>query len=117
MTIQRRRPPVVERTQRGYKLLTRYGIEENDYDALLARQGGRCAICDATEPGGQRRVFSVDHDHMTGLVRGLLCGNCNFALGHFKDRPDLLERAVEYLRDFVNNFAEMVETEERLPPH
>jgi len=58
---------------------------------LLAEQGGLCAIC------REAPAAHVDHDHATGRVRGLLCFNCNGALGQFRDRPDLMLRAYAYL--------------------
>ena len=80
--------------QRREQLLRgKYGIEPADYDAILARQGGRCAIC-GSEPA---RLLHVDHCHRTGKVRGLLCSPCNTGLGHFKDDPERLNRAVVYL--------------------
>lgn len=54
-----------------------YGITSDDYDTLLDRQGGKCAICRA-RPKSKR--LAVDHDHKTGAVRGLLCGRCNHDL-------------------------------------
>jgi hypothetical protein len=65
------------------------------YDALLALQGGRCAICRCTP---QTRRLATDHDHETGLVRGLLCSVCNHdLLGAAHDRLDILRNAVRYL--------------------
>lgn len=58
---------------------------------MLAAQGGLCAIC------REAPATHVDHDHATGKVRGLLCFNCNGALGQFRDRQDLMLRAVVYL--------------------
>lgn len=79
------------------KRLKRYGITPEQYDAMLAAQGGHCAICPATEPGG-RGEWHVDHDHETGEVRGLLCSRCNLGIGLFRDTPGLLESAATYLR-------------------
>lgn len=58
---------------------------------MLAEQGGLCAIC------REAPAEHVDHDHATGRVRGLLCFNCNGALGQFRDRRDLMVRAIAYL--------------------
>ncbi|MFB9187251.1 endonuclease VII domain-containing protein [Dactylosporangium sucinum] len=59
---------------------------------MLASQGGRCLIC--REP---MTLPAVDHDHATGAVRGILCRPCNSGLGFFKDNPEILSRAIEYL--------------------
>jgi len=76
---------------RNYHLKRRYGITEDDFERMLARQGGLCAICRVV-PG----TF-VDHSHATGQVRGILCFNCNNGLGHFGDNLVLLELAALYL--------------------
>lgn len=75
-----------------------YGITVEEYDRLLVEQDGGCAICHAGEPGSGRASFAVDHDHVTGAVRGLLCLSCNSGLGQFRDDPVLLEAAVRYLQ-------------------
>ncbi|MEO3870880.1 endonuclease domain-containing protein [Nonomuraea sp. B12E4] len=80
---------------RNYHLKRRYGITEDDFERMLARQGGLCAICRVV-PG----TF-VDHSHETGLVRGVLCFNCNNGLGHFTDNTVLLELAALYLEGEV----------------
>lgn len=67
------------------------------YAALLADQGGRCAICGTTDPGKRER-FNVDHCHTTGYLRGLLCHGCNTGLGLLGDSVDTLLAAVAYLR-------------------
>lgn len=77
---------------RNYHLRRRYGITVEHYDAMLAEQDGLCAIC------REAPAVHVDHDHVTDRVRGLLCFNCNGALGQFRDRTDLMLRAVAYLR-------------------
>jgi len=74
-----------------------YGISPEEFDELVALQEGQCAICRGDEPGGKGN-WHVDHDHETGRIRGLLCGDCNLGLGKFRDRPDLLELAAAYLR-------------------
>jgi hypothetical protein len=89
---------------RDNHLLGRYGITQADYDAMFARQGGRCAICGSDSNfvtikrlDGKPANFAVDHDHDTGKVRGLLCHGCNQGLGKFKDSVELLRLAVAYL--------------------
>ena len=74
--------------------LSAYGITLEEYNTMLAAQGGGCAIC-GNPPGA--RSLHVDHDHATGEVRGLLCIGCNVALGGFRDDPELLARAIDYL--------------------
>lgn len=74
----------------------KYGINLDQYEAMLSRQGGKCAICRlAPLPG--KRSLAVDHCHATGLVRGLLCHKCNVGLGCFRDDVDLFLTAVSYL--------------------
>jgi len=66
--------------------------------ALLEQQQGKCAICGQGAQGFQHSTRLVlDHDHVTGQTRGLLCGHCNVGLGHFQDSIDLLHRAAAYL--------------------
>jgi hypothetical protein len=72
-----------------------YGITPQDFRRMLAKQGGVCAICKGPEPTGM--ALAVDHDHVTGRVRGLLCSNCNKGLGCFKDSPCALRTAALYL--------------------
>lgn len=77
-----------------YKLKYTYGITVEDYQRLLQSQEGLCAIC-RLPPGDE--VLHVDHDHVTGKVRGLLHSNCNRGLGLFCDNPEALRRAAEYV--------------------
>lgn len=77
----------------GFK---KYGMTPKDYDEMLARQDGGCALCHKKAPGGHGR-FHVDHDHKTNVIRGLLCNNCNRGLGFFRDDPVLLAQAISYL--------------------
>lgn len=72
-----------------------YGMTVDDYMALVVAQDGKCAICDAPPKAG--KILHVDHDHSTGVVRGLLCGSCNSGLGYFRDDIERLLLAVAYL--------------------
>lgn len=75
----------------------RYGITLEEYDEKLEAQGGGCAICGKTpEENGQR--LCADHDHETGIFRGVLCTHCNAGLGMFQDNIALLGDAMFYLR-------------------
>lgn len=79
--------------------LKKYGLDEEVYLEILKRQGGVCAICGVDNP--QRKghdVFIVDHCHITGKVRGLLCHKCNVSVGMMNDDPDVLESGARYLR-------------------
>jgi hypothetical protein len=72
-----------------------YGMERGEYQQRHDVQGGVCAICGGTNADG--RALYVDHCHATGTVRGLLCGRCNFLLGHSQDNIAILKKAVAYL--------------------
>lgn len=71
-----------------------YGITVEQYESMLAAQGGVCAICGGPQTG---KNWHVDHDHETGEVRGILCHGCNHALGGARDNPDTLIAAAKYL--------------------
>jgi hypothetical protein len=77
----------------------RYAITADEYNTILAEQGGRCAICHATHPGVGLTHFAVDHDHAEEdrNVRGLLCSRCNQAIGLLGDSPTILLNAARYL--------------------
>lgn len=75
-----------------------YGITIEDYDCILDEQGGVCAVCKTDQPGANKMFFSVDHNHMTGRVRGLLCNDCNFAAGRLQDNYIVAQALADYLR-------------------
>jgi Recombination endonuclease VII len=75
----------------------RYGLTLADYRALQAQQGNACAICRKVT-----RALCIDHCHVTGRVRGLLCRSCNSALGFYADDPRLLRAALAYLQAATN---------------
>lgn len=82
--------------RRSYNMWGDHKLLREDYEALLNKQKGACAIC--------REAFAskpqIDHDHSTGAVRGLLCTKCNTALGKFKDSRAVLSNAIEYLKEY-----------------
>ena len=75
-----------------------YGITEEDFQEMLKSQSYKCAICETDTPGG-KGGWHVDHCHITGKVRGLLCHCCNTGLGLFKDNENLLLKARDYLHE------------------
>lgn len=76
-------------------LLRKYNLTPKCFDLMLSSQNGKCAVCGSDDWG--RPSPSVDHDHATGKVRGLLCNTCNRALGLFNDSIELLKLAQTYL--------------------
>lgn len=87
-------------------------ISDAEYRLLFARQGGRCAICETLKPGGPKThdKFFADHDHATGAARGLLCLQCNVALGNFGDDPKRLLRAAAYVARGVTELNKLAAT-------
>ncbi len=89
------------RKTRDKHLRRKYGITLLQYEAMLRRQRGCCAVCRSPRGKG-RGGFHADHNHRTKEVRGLLCSNCNLGLGLFGDSSRTLTRAARYLRKFKN---------------
>lgn len=92
-----RRSEAGKLTQLRAHLKERYGITLEDYQKRLKKQKGACAICGHT-PGPDERRLVVDHDHETGVVRGLLCHKCNVALGAVGDSIAGIQRFTKYLK-------------------
>jgi hypothetical protein len=83
-----------KRENRDTHLRRTFGITIDDFETMLIAQGGGCAICGRPAPEGTS--LHVDHDHETGVVRGLLCFTCNGALGMLTENDEYLARAFDY---------------------
>lgn len=81
--------------QRRENLFYAYGITPEDWERIFNSQKRKCPICHHTEKNV--KIWTVDHDHATGKMRGILCDNCNKGLGHFRDDQDNFKRAIDYL--------------------
>jgi hypothetical protein len=93
-------------SDRKSHLKRKFGITLEQYDAMLAEQGGGCGIC--RKPPRDDISLHVDHDHETGRIRGLLCFTCNNALGDFDDDASLLRSAIRYVEQpIVDELAEL----------
>lgn len=79
---------------RAVYLRETYGITTDEFDQMLDSQGGRCAVCRSDDAG---KTWTVDHDHIDGSIRGILCWHCNVGLGHFRDDIPNLIAAADYL--------------------
>ena len=79
-----------------YMLVRKFKISHEALIKLEVEQDGKCAICNQECSHGKK--LSLDHDHQTGQLRGLLCSSCNLALGGFKDNPQILINAIGYLK-------------------
>ena len=92
--------PPYDPDKREESRIKSYGLTLKDYDDVLARQSGACAICGSSDPktprGGR---FCVDHNHKTGEIRGLLCANCNRGIGLLGDSSEMLLTACAYLKN------------------
>jgi hypothetical protein len=96
------RKPKNKARQKELHFERRYRLSMKSYKKLLDAQNSVCAICQLPESSlapstGKPKMLCVDHDHVTGVVRGLLCSNCNRALGWFGDSLETIRAAVAYL--------------------
>lgn len=108
--IQKERYDAMSPERRAYLMqrvkLYKYGLTVEEFEAMRQVQGDLCAICGQVETHTIRRwsdapqTLSVDHDHVTGTNRGLLCNKCNTPIGLMGDDPDRLEAAAAYLKRF-----------------
>lgn len=88
------------RVRRQWVLRRYFNMSIERYEEMLKEQEGKCAICSRIPDGSEKRKLAVDHDHKSGTVRALLCGECNRGLGLFKDDPELMQKAAKYLNDY-----------------
>ena len=95
-----------QRATRKYKYKVRYGITIEDFDKLLEKQNGLCAICQSPPSDCNRgnHTLHVDHDHTTGEVRGLLCFRCNRAIGLFGENISNIDAASAYLKSYWRSY-------------
>jgi len=94
-------PDRTKATRRKSHLKRRYSITPKVYDLLFEKQEGKCSIC-GKHSNKLGTELAVDHDHVTGEIRGLLCSNCNLGLGIFKDNYELLKSAAKYINGHTN---------------
>ena len=81
----------VKENNRAWRLRTFFGIDQQQYENILENQGGKCAICKQTNRRKTSHLpLAIDHDHVNGRLRGLLCNRCNLCLGWFEDHQDVI---------------------------
>ncbi len=104
---QRAKQYRLKNKENNYQHLKKFNITKEQYMEMLEKQNHVCAIC------GQKDVnkrLAVDHCHTTNIVRGLLCSACNTSLGKFKDSVELLQKAIQYLKDNNGNKSDSTES-------
>lgn len=99
---KKRRREIEPDYEHGVSISKQYGISKAEYQTILSKQNGACAICKSGETSicnrsNKIRRLTVDHCHTTGKIRGILCSRCNRALGFFKDDIENLHSAIKYL--------------------
>ena len=90
------------------ELKKNYGITLEVYNEILENQNGKCALCGAEANdtiNGKVARLAVDHNHETGEIRGLLCGNCNRGIGNLQDSTEILTKAIDYLQNHASSEA------------
>lgn len=96
-------------SERDKRLRDTYGLAQDTFELILKEQNNRCACCHTAEPGKQG--WHVDHDHQTGLIRGILCSNCNTGIEMLGDGLVGVERAALYLREHHNRDGHKISTQ------
>ena len=90
----KRNKETINRKAKWVALYSKYKITKADYEKLYLKQNGRCAVCKKEFPS-----LSVDHNHETGIVRGLVCTKCNTALGLVYENTDILLSMIKYIKN------------------
>jgi hypothetical protein len=90
-------PEKTKKYWRKYRLKKQYNITPEIYDNLFIEQNGVCAIC-GKKP--DKKILSVDHDHITGQIRGLICNSCNLALGCIEEDILILKKMIKYINSY-----------------
>lgn len=96
--------PSTQRSRLGAQIRHHYGLSLDQWDALIERQGGACAVCGHVPDGSRGKRdnrLHVDHDHKSNMVRALLCHQCNVLIGYAKECPDRLRKAASYVANFT----------------
>lgn len=96
-----REKPGTKEKERFQRLRDKYGLSQEQYEAMHEAQNGSCAICLTPEAQAPRGLY-VDHCHRTGKVRKLLCQHCNSAIGMLKEEPSLFLKAISYLEEHAD---------------
>lgn len=100
--LERPLPPVTYTDETAGHRQRTYQLPESEYKRIESEQAGVCAGCSTFTPSDRHPTLLIDHCHIRGNVRGLLCYSCNLALGKFSDNPLLLQRAITYIADREN---------------
>lgn len=88
-------------TSREYRLKNKYGLSKEDYFVLGEKQNWKCAICGSKDSRNKNSSnLSVDHNHITGEVRGLLCHPCNAGIGYLQEDIEIMKNSIAYLQGF-----------------
>jgi len=98
---RRKHPVEAKRRQKNLNLKRMYGISLEKYQAIINSQNNQCKLCGINFDTLSPKFIHVDHDHISGKVRSILCHHCNTGLGAFKEDVALLEDAIKYLESFL----------------
>ena len=89
----------IKPSRRDYQIKRKYGMSREDYDGMIESHNFSCAICGKAHSEDSK--LNVDHCHVTNSVRGLLCWDCNVAIGKLGDSPEMLRRAAQYIEVYT----------------